>query len=277
MKVFCVCALAFLAGNVFGQNPNAPNPHAPPTFDVFPIAPSVVIKKVAKEDVVKGAEPVPQKENQPLARPFSSSRPRTAEDLLDPLSRSSWLAEDVDAELTKAGLAKYRSAKNTQSIYVVTEVNGYRHDQIDRIPRASLLKKWQVPGGMEHSQGWSSQLYKHVPSPPKSYIADIPVKNSFGYFQNNRGWKREYPNGTVFVDALSKDGKVFELRVAEKKDGAWHRFVDYRDRSARPHGFQKISAGDCRSCHDEAGTGGYAVGLVPGGDTVISDPFAALD
>src|ERR1019366_2075659 len=96
-------------------------------------------------------------------------------------------------------------------------------------------------------------------------------------------FKRSYANGTIFADILSnKDGKVFEARFAEKRDdGTWDRYVAFKDVSARPSGYHGLTSKDCRTCHesttDGPGTGGYALGLIPGGDTIISDPFQELE
>ena len=86
------------------------------------------------------------------------------------------------------------------------------------------------------------------------------------------------PDGTVFVDVLSNaDGRVFEQRVREKDGGEWKSYVHYRDRSAYPKGYAGLKGQTCIECHQQAGTGGYGVGLVPGGDGVISDKIPALE
>jgi hypothetical protein len=172
----------------------------------------------------------------------------------------------------------YTSARNTQSIFrdITTGVD-VRKIQI--VLRRELERKWQVPGGMELAAGWESRLYKVVPrSDLKREWKDfISVRNSFGYFQNEVGHVRDYPSGTAFFDVLSNrmSGKVFEVRVREKVDGVWRFRVPYRDEEQWPLGYKKVTT--CNSCHKQAGTGGYGVGLVPGGDGTLSDPLSGIE
>jgi hypothetical protein len=76
------------------------------------------------------------------------------------------------------------------------------------------------------------------------------------------------------MDVLSYEGKVFEHRIAEKgDDGEWSRRVIFKDVDARPPGYNGLTKA-CTSCHnrsDGPGTGGYATGMVPGSDTVVSE------
>lgn len=162
-----------------------------------------------------------------------------------------------------------RGAKVTQSIFVLDN-----RDVIEPVGRSKLEEKWQVPGGMVGVTGWEVEKWGLVPERPRHFIANIAVKNSFGFFQDNRGIRRRYPDGTRFDEVLKNaaTGEVFEHRVAEKTDGVWKRYVAFSETTARPKGYHGLKQ-TCASCHDEAGTGGYAVGLVPGGDTVISDPL----
>ena len=165
---------------------------------------------------------------------------------------------------------KYEGATLTQAIAVVNS-----RDRIEQVRIKGLAKKWHQSGGMEGIEGWSSEKRRYLPpgKTPRYWVADIQVLNSFGDFQPNRGIKREYPDGTRFEDILrNTDGKMFEHRVREKKEGKWKSFIAEWDESARPlryHGLRQT----CASCHDEAGTGAYGEGLVPGGDTVLSDPL----
>ena len=182
----------------------------------------------------------------------------------------------VESIAFPVGMVRYRPSKFTQEIAVTTGLDNIARDRITPVDRANLLIKWRAPGGMEEIDDWDSDLYKYVPVSIRPFIADINVFNGTN-FQPNRGWRRTYPDGTQFHDVLSKDGVVFEHRVREKVNGAWESFVAYKDVSARPAGYVGLSGQRCQSCHVEAGTGGYAVGLVPGSDTVISDPFPALE
>lgn len=171
-------------------------------------------------------------------------------------------------------MVMYRSSRYTQSIYKLNSAS-----RIDRVPRSALLPKWQVPGGMEGVTGWRSDLYKMIPDGGLLWTGNIPVKNSFGHFQTELGHKRSYPDGTVFFDVLTnaKTNEIFEHRERRKVAGQWKSRVVYSDDDARPRGYVGLKGVSCSSCHNEAGTGGYGVGLVPGGDGVISDPFEELE
>lgn len=158
-------------------------------------------------------------------------------------------------------------------------------NDVDRITpidrrRGKDQHKWAVPGGLFGVTGWKSTLYKHVPYGTARWVDNIPVWNGTNY-QNNRGWVRSYADGAMFVDVLTneKTGKVFEARIAEKHEGKWERYVAYKDVTQRPPGYHGLQM-KCVACHnnvDGPGTGGYAEGLVPGSDTVVSDPFPELE
>ena len=207
------------------------------------------------------------------ARPFGkSSRPGevrpTADD--DDSGRGPWpvsLPFPAEAE-------RYRPAKLTQSIFQYVGAG----PQIQRVNRRELKMEWQVPGGMEGIQGWRSDLYRYVPAGwMRSWQAKLPVVNSSGDTQYELGWTRAYPDGTYFIDALSNaDGQPFEVRMREKIDGKWYSYIAFKDASARPTGYHGLTR-SCASCHSQAGSGGYGVGLVPGGDTVLSDPLEGLE
>lgn len=209
----------------------------------------------------------------PLARPFS--RPgerRIADD--DGKAAGPWPKTIAKID----GMELYTPARFTQAI-AQTKFVGARDFVPTQTPvhRSNLKMEWQVPGGMEGVDGWRSDLYKHIPKGwQREWTARLPVLNSFGNFQYELGWTRAYPDGTVFVDVLSNEGKVFEARIAEKQEGKWERYVAYRDADAYPSGYSGLTK-TCTSCHQQAGSGGYGVGLVPGADTIISDPFPALE
>ena len=170
------------------------------------------------------------------------------------------------------GLVRYLPAKFTQEIAVTDN-----RDRITPVQRTRLEKKWQVPGGFVGVTGWQSRLYKTIPENYMAYIGNIQVWNGSN-FQMNRGHKRAYPIGTEFHDVLTNEkGEIFEHRIAEKKAEGWSRYVSYKNIAARPYGYHGLLGTKCASCHSEAGSGGYGVGLVPGGDTVISDPFTGLE
>lgn len=166
------------------------------------------------------------------------------------------------------GCESYQPARHTQSIYRLDS-----RPRIDRVSTDALEAKYRVSGGMVGVRGWRSAKFRLLPRAPRYRIALISVKNSYGYMQEEQGIVREYADGTRFDDVLSSDaGVVFEHRVREKQGGRWTSSIAYKDESARPKGYAGLSV-SCASCHGDAGSGGYAVGLVPGGDTVISDPM----
>lgn len=150
------------------------------------------------------------------------------------------------------------------------------------VDRNKQEERWVVPGGMDGIDGWRSDLYKRLKSPTKITFGSIPVRNNipppagFGW-QWEKGWTRLYDDDTLFVDVLSHKDKVFEVRFAEKKDGVWDRRVAFRDINNRPPGYDGLKGKTCASCHEQSGLGGYAVGLVPGGDGVISDPIPVVE
>lgn len=166
-----------------------------------------------------------------------------------------------------AGMKRYTPSTVTQRIAVTNS-----RDTIQQAPIRDLESKWHGSGGMVGLTGWKSEKFKNQ-TVSVSRIADISVLNGLGYFQNNRGIVRTYPDGTRFDDVLSNDqGDVFEHRTREKQDGRWKSQILFSNESARPKGYTGLSVA-CSSCHNQAGTGGYATGLIPGGDTVLSDPL----
>lgn len=147
-------------------------------------------------------------------------------------------------------------------------------DTIDKVPIGNVEAKWHVSGGMQGIRGWTSTKYRVLPEGKqvKTKIGNVPVWNGANY-QYNRGIVREYPDGTEFIDVLKNDqGVVFEYRVHRKENGKWLSSAEYSNEAARPKGYTGLKQ-TCASCHNEAGTGKYGAGLVPGGDHVISDPL----
>lgn len=179
---------------------------------------------------------------------------------------------DLETQLIFKGSKKYEPETKTQSISVLDN-----RDNIQIVSIKTLEKKWHQSGGMEGIDGWTSEKYRYLPEPPKTFIGDISVSfqdQGKTHFQFNRGIKRVYADGTRFDDILKnkETNQVFEHRVREKKDGKWTSRVLYSDEKARPKGYTGLTV-TCASCHNEAGTGKYNGGLVPGGDTVLSDPL----
>lgn len=160
-------------------------------------------------------------------------------------------------------LEEYDTAKRVQ--YTERRDVGYIHSY----ERKAAKAKWNVPGGLLGVGGWSSQLLKKA-------------KMSVSLARSNGDaivWRPRYEDGAVFADVLRNDaGTIFEVRVAEKGDGAWDRYVAYRDPSAYPAGYVPLKRGSCAGCHSEAGEATYGKSAaVPGGDTVISGPIPQVE
>lgn len=183
------------------------------------------------------------------------------------------------------GAVKFNGTKYTQSIAVVNDRDSIRVFPIKDTPD----KRWHQPGGLLDVKGWKAEKFRYLPAGTKvkEFIANIEVENSIPnglrkpdgtpdhYRQHNRGLARQYPAGTRFDEVLrnSDTGKVFEHRSRTKQDnGKWQSIVEFKDEEARPAGYTGLKV-TCSSCHLEAGTGKYDAGLVPGGDTVFSDPL----
>lgn len=224
---------------------------------------------------------------QPMASPFDpfSSRNKRRSAQLDRLQENegslpSWFPKEA---------IRYESAKYTQTVANGTETR--------KVSRSSLEKKWNVPGGLVDLHGWKSELYKLPGYEPDQGRKKIGVfvghywqnlNGSFAldsngnkkpHYQSETAYQRKYPDGAWFADVLrNDDGNVFEIRVAEKYKGDWDRFIQYQDKSSRPIGYVRPSVEKCVECHSEAGTGTYSPNAwVPGGDTIISDPYKGLE
>lgn len=165
-----------------------------------------------------------------------------------------------------AGAEKFQPTVWTQRIAVTNGV-----DTIIPVLRTELEAHWQTSGGVVGMDGVKSVKYRTLLARPQTWVGNIAVWNGSNY-QNNRGILRSYPDGSRFDDVLYYQGKVFEHRVRIKRNGVWKSSIIYTDVTARPPGYKGLTK-SCASCHDQAGSGGYAVGLVPGGDGVISDPL----
>ena len=206
----------------------------------------------------------------PSARSTADGRPHARQ-------LPSWFPKDAE---------RYVPARHTQQVFNRTVTQA--------VPRSHLEAKWNVPGGLEGISGWKSDLYRSVPGQASVWRGDIEVwagnywqwgNGSVVYeggvpkkaYQTEMAWQRSYPVGSWFADVLSKDGGVFEVRVREKREAGWESYVAYRDPKYRPDGYVVLPSRSCNECHSQAGSGGYAVGWVPGGDGVISDPFDGLE
>lgn len=167
-----------------------------------------------------------------------------------------------------ADLVPYTSARMTQ--LTLRRWSGV----ITSSSRSILDPKWLFPGGLAGVKGWTSELRKS-----RNATARVFLKRQDPDDGNSAvTWDRAYPDGSVFADVLrNADGKVFEVRVSEKRDGAWEHFVAFRDRSQRTTGYVPVSSRRCVECHRLAGVSEYSAGAVPGGDMVISDPMPPVE
>lgn len=213
----------------------------------------------------------PRQVSRSVAGPFT---PPLSVERDDDLSRGPW---PVTMEFP-VGFERYRRARMSQEIAVTND-----RDRITPVPRESVNGgKWARSGGMMIYPRVRSDVYRFFPTPPSTYIANLPVLNSFGHYQHNRGWWREFAVGTAFMDVLSLDGAVFEIRKRSKAQTGWESDVIFEEPSARPAGYSGKIGQSCTSCHEGGhgnapGSGPYAGGLVPGSDGVYSFPFPALE
>lgn len=166
---------------------------------------------------------------------------------------------------------QYAPETHTQAI---ATTGGFRIHLLRKVPILALRdRRWHQAGGLDGVRGWRATKYRFVPGKVQTRVDWINVKNSHGDIQQNRGLVREYPAGTRFDEVLENDaGQVFEHRTRVKDEDGWHSEISYENASARPVGYSGLKV-SCASCHGQAGTGGYNEGLVPGGDTVLSDPM----
>jgi hypothetical protein len=277
LVVFCDCKARAIIGVITSYRENVPEVQGRPSIMVY-------IPDGAGW-LQAGRRLGPDADNAKIGETINLMRQRQVSRAATPFVPSGRQAEAADDDQDAAGpwpesitfmkgIRRYRPARYTQRIAVTDN-----RDSITPVPRSQLEAKWQVPGGLVGLTGWKSDLRRYIPEGGVQGIANIAVWNGSS-FQNNRGHVRRYPTGTVFMDILSntETGKVFEHRIAEKnEDGTWERYVAFRDPEQRPLGYVPLKSHQCASCHAEAGTGGYATGLVPGGDTVLSDEFGDLE
>jgi hypothetical protein len=177
---------------------------------------------------------------------------------------------------------------------------GFHGDVIEKVRVQE--PKWRKAGGLENIPGWISLKYRTLPAAPSYRVGSISVRNGFlrlrsgltrfgdpfvreseatedeksgaeEVTQENRAIVREYPVGARFDELLlNLKGELFEHRTRVKSRTGWRSFISHSAPESRPRGYTGLKV-TCASCHEEAGTGKYAEGLVPGGDTVLSDPL----
>lgn len=215
------------------------------------------------------------------------------------VSRDGWWvatlpATATDAEIRQAaGLEKmaipFADASDVWPVGLLDDMEQYASTKVTQqsfnrsgngahqwVSRTTLDAKWNVPGGLVGITGWTSTLYRGRSNKVKvSYDRWEPktwVNDDGSIWGSEFVYKRTYATA-VFADVLRYSGKVFEVRIAEKHDGQWQRYIAYKNRAARPLGYHPLRSSDCASCHQQAGSGVYAGARVPGGDTIISESF----
>ncbi len=213
------------------------------------------------DDAIRAAAKslAPGKEQPTRAIPFSPRQLRVGE------VAAADGDEDISGQLTfLKDLEPYTTAQNTQ--HTQRRDVGY----IEAVPRSTLKAEWLVPGGLEHARGWKSRLLKN-----RTAVATVFLDRPDG---DAVLWSRSYPNGSVFADVISNaKGKVVEVRVAEKRDGVWDRFVAFKNHAQAPPGFRKFRSSECAICHNQAGHAAYGAGAIPGADGILSDPIPVVE
>jgi hypothetical protein len=176
------------------------------------------------------------------------------------------------------GAVEYRSAVYTQSIFkLAPSFNAEGVPTVRPVLIRDIATKWHQSGGTEGVSGVASRKFRTLP-PGKSVVHSVrlvPVGNdprNPASTQDEYAITRVYPDGTRFDDVLSGPAGVFEHRVRVKENGVWKSSVLVAKPANRPAGYVPLRQ-SCDSCHGDAGSGGYGVGLVPGGDGVLSDPL----
>lgn len=175
---------------------------------------------------------------------------------------------------------KYEPAKVTQSLSRLAAYQGAPlHLDTRRVLPVRIQDlpntDWHQSGGMKGITGVTAEKYR---SGGKAVHRWAEFELTFTLPSGGKGTIKEmgigrtYPDGTRFDDVLKYNGKVFEHRVREKVKGMWVSRVASKNPENFPPKYNGLTV-TCASCHEQAGTGGYDKGLVPGGDTVFSDPL----
>ncbi len=165
-------------------------------------------------------------------------------------------------------LEPYQSARRVQQTF--RRWSGY----IGSVDRLSVKPEWRIAGGLVGVSGWSNQLFRT----PNLRQATSLVRQDESDSSSAVTWWRNYPSGATFADVIrNDDGRIFEVRVAEKHGANWERYVAFRDVSARPHGYESLTRSQCANCHNQAGNSAYADSAIPGADTIISDPIEPVE
>lgn len=223
---------------------------------------ATTVRSASSDDLAEFMGLGVSREARPFSRSGGSLRPGEVAAPAQPDGSDNW---PVGLSFL-SDLEPYTTARNTQI--------SFRRDQgyIGAESRSVLEMKWIVPGHLAGINGWSSRLYRSRGVRPSVFLT---------YANSKDGaitWDRSYPDGAVFADVLrNTSGKVFEVRVAEKNAGKWERFVAFKDSTAAPHGYLPPTRQQCVSCHAEAGFSNYGGAAIPGGGTIISDPFPHVE
>lgn len=129
------------------------------------------------------------------------------------------------------GLRFYALPKVSQRLSTVNDVDVfgiYPHTyRVDGQLNVNEQYPWVTPSGLHWSPPaqWRAVKAVYFPGAVDVYRARRGVLNSFGHRQPQSyiGW--QFPDGTVFAELLIRrhEGREwpFELRVREKRDGAW--------------------------------------------------------
>lgn len=166
---------------------------------------------------------------------------------------------------------RYRRAERTQRTF---DRNITGRAFIESVPRGLLESKWNVPGGLDGVHGWTSTLYRGSGNRVREWRGPVDP----GILYSEVTYQRSYDDGAWFADVLTNDrGQVFEVRYAEKCDGAWNRYIAFKNAAARPKGYVGVRQA-CSACHNMfPGSGTYGTAYIAGGDGVFSDPLTALE
>lgn len=210
--------------------------------------------------------PVPLFQQQGASQTATPFVPPSAQPDDNELARSLRAANPAIANYIDT-LTPYRSATMTQQTF--RRWSGF----IGPFPRLQLEAKWRMPGHLEGVNGWKSRLFKSEHRPKVFLARQEPYDNDAAVT-----WFRQYPDGATFADVLcNSDGVVFEVRMAEKVNGRWERFIAYKDATARPANYTPPTRAACAECHRQAGISAYGGAAIPGGDEVLSDPYDDLE
>ncbi len=298
-------AFGFTVARVCGQPAQAPKPpQAPPMIDDAPLEPY----KAAWDEAAATGRPLVVYVGTPakavagcvvvsVAELNGSARQRTLKGDVEPGRDSITFTEIGEAIAPPAGRVVSREAAPfagpdvddaAQFVPVLAELERYQRATMTQqsfrrwsgyiapFPRLRQEAKWQIPGGLVGVQGWSSRLYRTRGLRTQAYLTRQDPSDG----SSTITWAHTFPVGSVFADVLTNaHGAIFEIRLAEKADDGWQRFVAYKNVAARPHGYAVPSRNACRECHAGAGRSEYgaAEGANPGADTVLSVPLEPVE